>query len=222
MAESGQNGGSAAGKPLTVIERSRTAGNQPVTATVRIRTRKGVAESKVQSCCGLKKAPVSHEVSNARPTDCARLVIDDPLNELSGLADVYLEDSYVLGITESSEKVVFHLDAVLTPDHPAYHPHPAPASNTATRREVWSSLMSPASNGSSGLAPITPTLPAKGIWGTSTSSQWMATSSSRKVIGAQFGSPGHNRASNSVMIEPQRSRGRARVFAVLAAQRAPA
>jgi hypothetical protein len=38
-----------------------------------------------------------------------------------GLAGVYLEDSYVLGISESSEQVVFRLDAVLTPAHPAYH-----------------------------------------------------------------------------------------------------
>ena len=38
-----------------------------------------------------------------------------------GLAGVFLEDSYVLGISESSEQVVFHLDAVLTPEHPAYH-----------------------------------------------------------------------------------------------------
>jgi hypothetical protein len=39
-----------------------------------------------------------------------------------GLAGVFLEDSYVLGISETSEQVVFHLDAVLTPEHPAYHP----------------------------------------------------------------------------------------------------
>jgi hypothetical protein len=38
-----------------------------------------------------------------------------------GLAGVLLEDSYVLGISESPEHVVFHLDAVLTPEHPAYH-----------------------------------------------------------------------------------------------------
>jgi hypothetical protein len=39
-----------------------------------------------------------------------------------GLAAVFLEDSYVLGISESSEQLVFHLDAVLTPEHSAYHP----------------------------------------------------------------------------------------------------
>jgi hypothetical protein len=31
-----------------------------------------------------------------------------------GLAGVFLEDSYVLGISESSEQVVFRLDAALT------------------------------------------------------------------------------------------------------------
>jgi hypothetical protein len=43
-----------------------------------------------------------------------------------GLAGVFLEDSYVLGISESSEQLIFHLDAVLTPEHSAYHsPRPA-------------------------------------------------------------------------------------------------
>jgi hypothetical protein len=43
-------------------------------------------------------------------------------NSLPGLVGVYVEDSYVLGILESSEQVVFRLDAVLTPAHPAYRP----------------------------------------------------------------------------------------------------
>ena len=38
-----------------------------------------------------------------------------------GLTGVYLEDSYVLGISESLEQVIFHLDAVLTSEHSAYH-----------------------------------------------------------------------------------------------------
>ena len=38
-----------------------------------------------------------------------------------GLTGVFIEDSYVRGISEWSEQVVFHLDAVLTPEHPAYH-----------------------------------------------------------------------------------------------------
>jgi hypothetical protein len=42
-----------------------------------------------------------------------------------GLAGVFLEDSYVLGISESPEQLIFQLDAVLTPEHPAYHP-PSP------------------------------------------------------------------------------------------------
>ena len=33
-----------------------------------------------------------------------------------GLAGVFLEDSYVLSISESSAQLVFHLDAVLTPE----------------------------------------------------------------------------------------------------------
>lgn len=41
-----------------------------------------------------------------------------------GLAGVFLEDSYVLDITETSERVVFHLDAVLTPEYPAHHSPP--------------------------------------------------------------------------------------------------
>lgn len=42
-----------------------------------------------------------------------------------GLAGVYLEDSYVLDISGTAGQVVFRLDAVLTPEHPAYHsPHP--------------------------------------------------------------------------------------------------
>jgi hypothetical protein len=38
------------------------------------------------------------------------------------LSGVYLEDSYVLGISESPGLVVFHLDAVLTPEHAGYQP----------------------------------------------------------------------------------------------------
>lgn len=38
-----------------------------------------------------------------------------------GLAGVYLEDSYVLAIAESADRLSFRLDAVLTPDSPAYH-----------------------------------------------------------------------------------------------------
>ncbi|MGE2832690.1 hypothetical protein [Mycobacterium sp. SMC-4] len=37
-----------------------------------------------------------------------------------GLAGVYLEDSYVLGISELPGRLIFTLDAVLTPESPAY------------------------------------------------------------------------------------------------------
>ncbi|MGH3906451.1 MAG: hypothetical protein ACRDTE_20065 [Pseudonocardiaceae bacterium] len=36
------------------------------------------------------------------------------------LADVYLEDSYVLDITEELHLFKFKIEAVLTPDHPRY------------------------------------------------------------------------------------------------------
>jgi hypothetical protein len=41
---------------------------------------------------------------------------------LPALAGVYLENSYVLGIVETPRQIVFRLDAVLTPESPAYHP----------------------------------------------------------------------------------------------------
>lgn len=41
-----------------------------------------------------------------------------------GLAGVYLEDSYVLDISEIAARVVVRLKAVLMPEHPAYRsPH---------------------------------------------------------------------------------------------------
>lgn len=45
--------------------------------------------------------------------------------QLPGLAHVYLQDSYVLGIVETPARLTFRLDAVLTPQHCAYHP-PSP------------------------------------------------------------------------------------------------
>jgi len=42
-----------------------------------------------------------------------------------GLAEVYLEDSYVLAIEEAPGRVTFRLEAVLTPEHPAYREPPA-------------------------------------------------------------------------------------------------
>ncbi|GAA5151963.1 hypothetical protein [Amycolatopsis dongchuanensis] len=44
--------------------------------------------------------------------------------EFPDLTDVYLEDSYVLGISETPGTVVFSLDLVLTPGHPRYQAPP--------------------------------------------------------------------------------------------------
>ena len=41
--------------------------------------------------------------------------------QFPGLSGVYLEDSYVLAIDESHDRLTFKLDAVLTPESPAYH-----------------------------------------------------------------------------------------------------
>lgn len=40
--------------------------------------------------------------------------------DFPSLEDVYLEDSYVLGISEQDGTLVFRLEAVLTPGHPRY------------------------------------------------------------------------------------------------------
>lgn len=40
--------------------------------------------------------------------------------QFPGLAGVYLEDSYVLSISEAAGQLTFELDAVLTPDSPVY------------------------------------------------------------------------------------------------------
>jgi hypothetical protein len=41
--------------------------------------------------------------------------------QFPGLAGIHLEDSYVLSIQNSPGALVFRLDVVLTPEHPAYH-----------------------------------------------------------------------------------------------------
>lgn len=41
--------------------------------------------------------------------------------QFPNLLGVYLEDSFVLGISETPGQVTFQLEAVLTPDHPNYH-----------------------------------------------------------------------------------------------------
>jgi hypothetical protein len=40
--------------------------------------------------------------------------------ELPGLANVLLEDSWVLAISETADSLSFTLEAVLTPEHPRY------------------------------------------------------------------------------------------------------
>jgi hypothetical protein len=49
------------------------------------------------------------------------------------LADVLLEESYVLAIDDRDDAIAFSLDAVLTPSHPAYRP-PAPNEQYCYRR----------------------------------------------------------------------------------------
>lgn len=42
--------------------------------------------------------------------------------EIDELSAVYLEDSYVLGILEDDDRIMFDMEIVLTPDHPDYTP----------------------------------------------------------------------------------------------------
>ena len=43
-------------------------------------------------------------------------------SSLKGLSGVYLEDSYILGIQEGKNYLLFELDAALTPESPGYTP----------------------------------------------------------------------------------------------------
>jgi hypothetical protein len=52
---------------------------------------------------------------------------------IPGLENVYLEDSWVLGVFESDDSLSFDLDAVLTEQHPQGHP-PKPGEQYAYRR----------------------------------------------------------------------------------------
>ena len=45
-------------------------------------------------------------------------------DSIGDLHDVYLEDSFVLGIHEGDDVLFFDLDVVLTDDHPLYRPPP--------------------------------------------------------------------------------------------------
>jgi len=54
--------------------------------------------------------------------------------EFPGLEELYLEeDSYILGIKEVATAVIFTVDAVLTPEHPQYHP-PGPDEQNCYKR----------------------------------------------------------------------------------------
>lgn len=55
--------------------------------------------------------------------------------QFTELAGVYLEDSYVLAIVENPGELIFKLDAVLTPENPAYHP-PRPGEHYCYARAV--------------------------------------------------------------------------------------
>jgi hypothetical protein len=56
-----------------------------------------------------------------------------PYIELAGLADLVLEESFVLGIVATPTRVTFDVEFALTPSHPAYVP-PPPDENGAYRR----------------------------------------------------------------------------------------
>jgi hypothetical protein len=56
-----------------------------------------------------------------------------PYTELPGLADIYLEDSYVLGIAARPTELRFLLDLVLTPSHERYRP-PSPGEQYCYRK----------------------------------------------------------------------------------------
>ncbi|WP_247596010.1 MULTISPECIES: hypothetical protein [unclassified Rhodococcus (in: high G+C Gram-positive bacteria)] len=50
------------------------------------------------------------------------LAMNNEYSQLKGLAGVYLEDSYVLSISEAPGQFTFALDAVLTPESSRYKP----------------------------------------------------------------------------------------------------
>lgn len=60
--------------------------------------------------------------------------VDYP-DAFADLAEIYLEDSWVLDVAAVERGVCFRLDAVLTPNHPRYHP-PAPGEQHCYRRAM--------------------------------------------------------------------------------------
>jgi hypothetical protein len=52
---------------------------------------------------------------------------------LPGFEHLYLEDSWVLGVHESADELRFDVEAVLTEDHPEWHPPKTDAVHTYKR-----------------------------------------------------------------------------------------
>ena len=55
--------------------------------------------------------------------------------QINCLAHIYLEDSFVLSLIEQQGAIEFELDAVLTKEHPSYHP-PMPDEQYCYKRSV--------------------------------------------------------------------------------------
>lgn len=69
------------------------------------------------------------------------MIINDYPN-LPGLDQIYLEDSYVLDIVEQADRVIFIVDAVLTPSSPKYHqPLPGEHYSYAKGRLIFESVV---------------------------------------------------------------------------------
>jgi hypothetical protein len=107
-------------------------------------------------------------------------------SELPGLDGVYLEDSFVLGIGETSNQLVFDLDAVLTPSHPSYAP-PHPGEQYCYRRGELL-FRTTKSAGSLDRKPAFTMNPGRRIWVTSTSLQLRAIATIWKVTGVLLSS----------------------------------
>jgi hypothetical protein len=78
-----------------------------------------------------------------------------PYTSLAGLADVYLEDSFVLDIEAHPGSLVFRLDMVLTQEHPLYRPPKASETYCYRRGELRFQHVRQLAWQSSGLKPST-------------------------------------------------------------------
>ena len=56
-------------------------------------------------------------------------------DQIECLRSIYLEDSFVLGLIEGQDSIEFELEAVLTKQHPSYHP-PKPDEKHCYKRLV--------------------------------------------------------------------------------------